>query len=321
LAVLFIVIVTVLGTGCEFTNETTPYPAFLPYVIAEIDLSGTLPSSIRETRMEATAFPLNSRRFFSIVVRPDSAAADTMIVVDENFATLLIERSETVLSFDTSLFINANNAVQLGNLNYNPSTGVVSNVIRREDIYSPIFAHPSDYVIFETDSATAIAMRRFAFDWSASVSGDTILPAFSDGRETWQTTARYRYSPTGATEVTIFVTDTTGRTYLRTVDWQALDIGAPPFAAWIEVTADTVSYSRVDFDSVQDTPAGLLFVDNDRGGLVRVRRSSGSLIDTFDPGENPRSDDRYPVVFDPAGEFYLLLDTEARILYKVAPWW
>lgn len=323
LLIVAIAIAVATLVGCDFTRSQSPYPPFFPYVIDEVDLSGALPSAIRDLRMEATAFPGSGARYFSIVAKPDSAADDVAILLNDGFSIVFIETSAGVLEFDTTLFTNHFDGVQLGSLNYVPASGVVSNVIRREDVYNSIVYHPSDYVIFQADSGTDITMQRWDTAWVASGAGDTFTPAFSDGRSLRDVRATYRYNGGSLpSDLSVFIKDEFGRTYRRVVQWESLDIGVPGFASWIDLTASTaVAYPELDLETLQDTPEGILSADTDSDDLIRVNATSGGISDRFSPGENPRNGDRYPVVFDPAGEFYLLLDTELRVLYKVAPWW
>ncbi|MFA7566370.1 MAG: hypothetical protein WCY01_05035, partial [Alkalispirochaeta sp.] len=119
--------------------------------------------------------------------------------------------------------------------------------------------------------------------------------------------------------VSVFIRDQANQTYRRTVDWITFN-PAVSVTPWINLAAPgTVAYQDMDFRTLQDTPDGLLYADGTR--LIRVSAESGSIIDKFDVGENSRSGGEYAVVFDPAGEFYLLFDTKLKILYKVAPWW
>lgn len=309
-----------LLAACDFARSTSNYPPFVPYVLGEIDLSSSLGGSVRDVRMEAVVYPGTSQRYLAIVVEPDSAAEDTLVVLDQSFSPVVIERSSNILSFDTSLFVNNGGGVQLGNVNYDPDTGVVSNVIRLENSYEPIITHPTAYVLFQTDAGVDLNLSRRDFDWGPSGLGDAIRAAFSDGRTVDAVDAMVRYTGGTPVEVSVFVRDSNRAVYRRTVAWETLDLDTPGFAAWIDLAAsDTVAYPELDFDSLVDTPDGLLYVDGTR--LVRVNRTTGGIIDTFDTGENPRTGKEYPIAFDPAGDFYLLFDTALQTLYKVAPWW
>jgi hypothetical protein len=105
------------------------------------------------------------------------------------------------------------------------------------------------------------------------------------------------------------------------VAWETLNLAAPGFTSWIDLTTSPPAYPELDFSTLQDTPAGILVAAGNGDHLLRIDATTGAERGRFTPGRNPRSDDEYPIAFDPAGAFYLLLDTETRILYKVAPWW
>jgi hypothetical protein len=296
------------------------FPKFLPYVVDERDLSSVISEPVRYARIEATAFPGTTRRYFSVVVYPDSAGPETLVLLDQDFTVLLSQRETDFLSFDTSLFINHNGRIQVGRVAYNPTDRSVTNVIAPPAIWSPIFAHPSpEYVVFTTDSTNSFDIRlgRFNISWATPTS--TLTPAFSDNRNVGEVHAVYQYTPGGSPRVSVFIRDQANQTYRRTVDWITFN-PAVSVTPWINLAAPgTVAYQDMDFRTLQDTPDGLLYADGTR--LIRVSAESGSIIDKFDVGENSRSGGEYAVVFDPAGEFYLLFDTKLKILYKVAPWW
>ncbi len=309
--------VALVLAGCDFFT-TTPFPPYLSYVSAEVDFSGELPDSIRSVTLETTFPEPGGERFFSVYVEPDSAESEVYVLVDQSLSVRFVETSDTAPPFDTHLFVTTEGRVQKGNVVYDPTTNEILNAPTLEDLSDPtILADSSKYYVLWSNS-TDVEI----FDYSDNFVEDTAtapnpsIEAISDGASIWNLDAAYRWgSDVDSPEFALFMLDDENRLFRAVV---ALADIFSPTEPLIDATVDPV-LPVLELDSLQDTPQGILGRDDQT--LYRVDEATGAVRDSFDLGESRRTDGGYPVVFDPAGEFYLLFDEDNRVLYRVDPWW
>lgn len=306
-----------LLVGCDVFT-TTPFPPYLSYVSAELDVSGEVPDAIRSVTLEATFSDPGGERFFSIYVEPDSAESEVYILVDQDLSVRFVETSDTAPPFDTHLFVTTQGRIQKGNVIYDPTTNEVLNVPRIDDDSNPTILTDSEkYYLFRSNGADIeIVDYSDNFVEDGTTSPNPLLGAISDGTRIRNVDAAYRWgSDPGAPDFALFLLDEQERVFRAVIAVADIFSLTEPL---VDATADPV-LPELELDSLQDTPQGLL--GRDYQTLYRLNGDTGGVRDSFDLGERAHIDGAYPIVFDPAGEFYLLFDVENRVLYRVAPWW
>lgn len=309
LAIPFLVL-----AGCDLFT-TTPFPPYLTYVSAELDLDGEIPAAVRSVELEAIAAEPGGERFFSIYVEPDSAENEVYILIDQDLSVRFVETSETAPPFDTRLFVTTLGRIQKGRVVYDPTTNEILNSPRIDDDDSnpAVLTDSTKYYVYKPNDADVEIV-----DYSAGFvqDGTTTVDAISDDVILRDVTTTYRWeSNPSDPEFALFLRDENDRVFRSVI---AVADVASPAGPLVDVSVDPVLPS-IDLDSLQDTPQGIL--GKDYQTLYRINRDTGGVQDSFDLGESARNEDSYPVVFDPAGEFYILFDEANRTLYRVSPWW
>lgn len=294
------------------TNDQ--FPAFLPWVRAELDLRGALPADIRDVRTESVATPAGDR-VFAVVAAPDSADPATLLLVDQDLATV-VER-EDPLSFDSRLFVRVDGAVQIGTVVYDPATRVVSNAPEPENAALAVVHDGTDYWQLSIESSTGVAFNRYDTGF-IPVSSWSSVPAITPAESVFATWVHRRFDTGGATGELIVLLQTTEGLRRTVLQQSALAAQTGlPIDAGVAPGNQVLAVDRPD--ALRETPAGILV--QDRETLRRFDRETGAERERFQIGVNPRTGDPYPIAFDPAGEFYIVLDTENRVLYQVDVWW
>lgn len=321
LSLLLVLLITVaLFSSCEDVISNT-VPPFMPYVIGEIDLSGALPRTSRETVLDVVpGGPSAEIPVFVLLVRPDSAGPDVVLMLEGTGPTVRVRQENTdITRFDTRAFRHFLGNIQIGNLLYNPVAEVLSNAPRPERDYRAILARDEGYQLYGLVDRTELSFESYDSAFIPTGSDVGSIPLADVGIVTsglfTEVDARFFTSPLIHDFFLFGYNDETerGESWYFGIDYREGETLLPP-----------VRFGRAGLipGTVQRTPAGFLGLDGNNR-LVRMDLQTGAVLDTFTPR---RDDHRYhhrslPVVFDPQGRFYLLLDEEKRILYKVEPWW
>jgi hypothetical protein len=302
-------LVVVVTVSCSWDSDDT-VSGFYPYVTAELNLQSSLPDSFREIVFETVPSGDDDAPIFVLVVRPDSAGPDVVIMVDASIGSIRAEQSETdITRFDTRPFRRFGGLVQVGNLAYNASMRRLVNAPRPDGDFRPLIGSEGDseyYLVGLSDPATVL-FEVYDIDFLPTGVDDLqALTAFDSALTVSATAVDARMHDSGVAD---FVVTT--------------DAGATWFFSYrLGVAADGRAVQipgALRYDTVRRTAAGLIGIRN-RDELVRVNRSTGGIEDTFQPSEGTNLLKEMPVAFDPAGRFYLLFDSSHRIIYKVAPW-
>lgn len=304
------VVFTVLAGSCSWESEET-VSGFYPYVTAELNVQDALPDSFRELVFEAVPSGDDDTPIFVLVARPDSAGPDVVVMVDASVSSIRVEQTETdITRFDTRPFRRFGGLVQVGNLAYNTTLRKLVNAPRPDGDFRPLIGSEGagEYYLVELDDPATVLLEAYDLD---------LLPT---GGDTLQALTTFDSALTvSADAIDAWMYDGSVADFVITTDAGAVwffsyRLGDSPVGRAVQLPAS------VRYDTVRRTAAGLVGI---RSGdeLVRINRTTGETEDTFTPaaGVNLRLD--MPVVFDPAGDFYLLFDSDHGIIYKVAPWW
>lgn len=302
-------VLLVLG-GCDVLISGT-VPAYLPYVTAELDLTGTLPAAVREVNLEVVPAGPDNEAIFVLVVRRDTAGEDTIVMVDSRITVpRVVQESTSITRFDTRAFRRTDGAVQVGNLVYDPVARVLTNGPRLEDSASPVLLKDVDgeYLVAERTAGGDLLFRPYDASFIPTGGAD-LLPVSAVGMPA--PAERFSARMFSRREMDLVLVDSEERHWFATVV-PGEGIETPAFLLMASGTLETAT--------VQRTAAGILGRTSS-GELVRFHGETGEVLDRFRPAGNRGGTGEFDVIFDPAGEFYVLLDRRQRVLYRVAPWW
>jgi hypothetical protein len=296
--------------SCSWDTKET-VSGFYPYVTAELDVHDAMPGACREIIFDAVPSGDDDAPIFVLVLRPDSADPDVVIMVDASIGSIRVEQTETdITRFDTRPFRRFGGLVQVGNLAYNTAMRRLVNAPRPDGEFRPLIGSEGDseyYLVGLSDPGTVL-FEVYDIDF---------LPTGSD---TLQALTVFDPALTvSATAIDARMYDSGVADFVVTTDAGELWFFSYRLGSAAEGRAIRIPGS-LRRDTVQRTAAGLLGIRN-RDELVRVNRTNGGVEDTFVPAEGVNLVQEMPVVFDPAGRFYLLFDAHHGIIYKVAPWW
>jgi hypothetical protein len=302
--------VFVLLVSCAWEPEET-VSGFYPYVSAELDVSSALPETHRDIVFEAIPSGDNDAPIFVLVVRPDSAGPDVVIMVDSSISSIRVEQQETdITRFDTRPFRRFGGLVQVGNLAYNTSMRRLVNAPRPDGDFRPLIGSEGagEYYLVGLDDPSTVLLE--AYDLDLLPTGVDTLQALT----TFDAALTVSASAIDARMYDSGVADFVITTSAGAVWFFSYQLGAAPVGRAVQIP------SSVRYDTVRRTTAGLIGIRN-RDELVRINRTTGATEDTFSPAEGVNLRQEMPVVFDPSGGFYLLFDSVHGIIYKVETWW
>lgn len=299
--------------GCDLFLSNT-VPGFLPYVVSELDLADTLPSSAREVVFQVVpAGTDGDQPVFVLVVRPDSAGADVAVILDRSGTTVRARQESTAITrFDTVPFRRLGGLVQVGNLVYNQETRQLTNGPRLDNDPRPVLTNEDgfDYamVSMATEDPPVLELELYDAAFTGSTGADPI-------DLTADVTPAVPGPITGVNAR--MLDDTRVEVYLHGGDGSITYL---PLEISVGIGTTLPLSSRAEFATIQRTDAGFLARDSS-GDLLRMDLETGRVRDTFELTGNAAGNRNLEVVFDPRGSFYLVLNREKRLLYKVAPWW
>jgi hypothetical protein len=308
---LVVSILLAMLTACPWdVSVSNTVPDFMPYVTAELDVSGAMPGSIRDLTFEAVPSGADDIPIFVLVMRPDSAGADVVVMVDGSLGSIRVEQESTAITrFDTRPFRRLNGLVQVGNLVYNADLRKLVNAARPDGDFRPIIVTDIDDEYYVVDLADPQSLLLEGYDLEFLPTGDFVeaLTTFDSDMTFSASAVDARMYDGGVAD--FVVTTTAGEVWFFSA---RLSVGPEGEAVRIP--------SSLRFRSIRRTAAGLIGI-RDRDELVRVNRTTGAIEDTFRPSGGVNITRDMPVVFDPAGKYYLLFDSSRGVIYRVAPWW
>ena len=307
-------------TGCEFMLSNT-VPDFMPYVIDEIDLSSAIPRTAREIRLELIpGGPDGDNPVYVLMVRPDAAGRDVAVFLEGSGPSVrAVQKSTDITRYDTRAFRRIDGGVQVGNLVYDPVNSSLSNGPRLSGEYGPMMTirlgDPPVYQVIRRVESEYMEWELFDSEFLSLGTadendpfGDFGIVTTADLRELeikWNLGWVHDFFLHGYDDI-----NDRDETWVFSVDQDSAD---PPMQA-VKLASGSVRYRML-----QRTPRGIFSQSYD-GRLTRFDPDTGAVLDRFTPYDRDWDRD-LPIVFDPSGSFYLLLDQDKRILYKVAPWW
>ncbi len=304
------VLVGAVLSGCDLMIAGT-VPPYLTYATAELDLTGTLPASIREVQLEVVPAGPENESVFVLVVRPDQAGPDTMVMVDSRVAVPRVRQDSTdVTRFDTRPFRRTDGGVQVGNLVYDPVVRTLANAPRIEGRFRPTLLKDLDGEYFFMELASPTSLRILPYDASfISSGGEDILPVAALGLT--DPIEHFEARMFGPLEVDLVLVDDQRWFWFATII-PGVGVEREAFPLDLDFDVDTVSIQRTDRGIIGRTY---------EGELVRLDRETGVVLDRFNPTGTDRRRDEVDIIFDPGGRFYVLFDRQRKILYRVASWW
>lgn len=322
-----VLLVVFFLSGCDFMLDNT-VPPFFPYVQDEVDLSGALPSTVRDLRFEVVqAGPDRNNPVFVLVIRPDSAGPDRMVLIGQDGSSVVGRKtaSDTV-HFESSAFVTLDGLVQVGNVAYNPVSGDIEEgrPALRGEYRSIVARDDTRYEVIRVEGrgdAAQVVIEQYDGQFQNRVENTVpILDALVGVDLFPQVWNYFDFGPVVIRDVPLpggydYVVN--GRNTVRD-RWEIWFMAEDGEGSFGEPTR--IEGMRASGTAILNTPAGFLGRRGAEGRLVRSDGTSGEVLDRFMHDEGWRFEGS-PVAFDPNGEFYLLYDQERRILYKVAPWW
>jgi hypothetical protein len=313
LAMLLPAAFLLFAAGCDFFLSNS-VPGFLPYVVSELDLADTLPSGVREVVFEVVpAGPEGDQPIFVLVVRPDSPGADIAVIFDRTGTTVRARQESTAITrFDTVPFRRLGGMVQVGNLVYNPETRQLTNGPRLDGDPRPVLTNEdgSDYALVSMATADPPVLELELYDAAFTA------PTGTDPIDLTSDVSPAVPGPVVGVNARM-LDDTRVEVFLHGEDGALTYL---PLEISVGLGNTLPLSSRAELATIQRTAAGFLARDPS-GDLLRMDLETGRVRDTFDLTGNAGNNGTLEVVFDPGGSFYLVLDREKRLLYKVAPWW
>ena len=307
-------------TACEFILSNT-VPDFMPYVIDEIDLSSAIPRTARETRLELIpGGPDGDIPVYVLMIRPDTAGRDVVVFLEGSGPSVrAVQRSTDITRYDTRAFRRTDGGVQIGNLVYDPVNRSLSNGPRLSGEYGPMMTirlgDPPVYQVVRRVTLDLIELELYDSEF-ISLGLDEDEDPFDDFGIVTDTDLNELEIKPNLGWIDDFFLHGYDETNDRDETWFfSIDYGGPPMQA-IRLASGSIRYR-----TLQRTSRGIFSQSYD-GRLTRFDPDTGAVLDRFSPHDRDRGWNRgIPIVFDPSGSFYLLLDQDKRILYKVAPWW
>lgn len=311
-------------SSCEFVT-TTPVEPYLTYAVAEIDLDGRLPDKVDQVEVRTLA--LGDESYAAFFVRADRRADNDELIVVDNAFRLRVERDDQFpIRLTLGGSVSEAGELLFGNLLFDPAAQSITNSAAPENEYfvgEQIGANY--YTLNEGNLTNAIGWEEFTNAFIPQGNANVQLSAGGILDDEARLFAHNYVASDGSRSIVIISGNEALGRFVTTVPMADLPTLTGPLFNEANLTASaypTVLIAGGTPRRTFKTREGI-FTWEDDGTLERYDADTGDRLDSFQLGrfaEGGLSNTLIPAFFV-TGERYLLLDTERRKLYEVAPWW
>ena len=320
----------VLLAGCSFFT-TTPVPGYLPYLVADFDLDGTLPEEI-ET-VEASPVTTDEEAYVALFARSASLqnSPDFLLLYDSSFNPRYSQAygPNQGVPFNQPLVNSAiatagdeGEQLIVGNIRFIPRTGnaeVTNGATPARSVFSGIQVDEAYYTVRVGDQSNTVIVEPYTTAFLLNeVNAREVSLAPDASALTGDVHGHTFRGEDGERQLVVTVGLTGHRLLVITIPAAQLPTLAQPLSDNYPSVTIRGNAPRYTYRIRQ----GIVTADTDRHLFRRFDPDSGTQIDRFAPGSDGEEffDDTIPAFFMNSGN-YLLLDTSRRRLYEVAPWW